>query len=746
MTDRLAITPLAVGFVFSLAMHATLVPLAWHEVNHADTDSPNLRVVRIDAPTDAVAGARLTIRYDVLNLGLGRADAAWRDAIYLSTDNRLDAGDAQLASADRPRGLASDDRYTNAVDVTIPPRAAGGRWLIVVADSGQQLTEPTGERDNTRAAPIRILTPPRPDLLPVAIVAPPSAKPGATIPLSLEIINEGDQPATLGWVDRMYLSLDDQLSDDDAMLLQRQRSASLAAGEAYFVGPIEAALPAAYSGMVHLIASADDDDAVLESPNESNNTFAIPLHIDRDASASQTRPRRVEREQRPTPKPDPEPRTRREAPPPEPERYVRLGDDEGIDEPTVAWLPYRDFQELIAPKDDQTEQPAVTPESRPEATGVTPSEPAPAATEAPRQAAVRGVPDAAPAEPQPTPPGREAAEVSDPRPSGAPEADAPQPVADAPPLDQPLAEADRPEPTLDPVDQPESTGPINPDGGAADQMPADSPVTDGQPTRSEASLPPPTETGEDAASALPREMNEAAPLGPIATPDAESPVDDPAAPTAQAAATSDEPMLDDPAKQAAATAPPDATGQPAELDPATSDQPHPDGQPTESDPTPGPITDATDPAESPTEPRESNDPSEQAPPGQPEAAAPAQPSQPSPDAAPQDPRDVTPTRLREFPEQVRPGKVLTQSGIEVIVARPRISVASALTSSPHNPKVRVVFRPDGTVKSAEILRSSGYVNIDSPIRASLYRWRARGERLKELNRSFEIEVTFILSR
>lgn len=93
---------------------------------------------------------------------------------------------------------------------------------------------------------------------------------------------------------------------------------------------------------------------------------------------------------------------------------------------------------------------------------------------------------------------------------------------------------------------------------------------------------------------------------------------------------------------------------------------------------------------------------------------------------------------------VRPGRVVAGEGIEIKTMHPRFSAVALSSSIPRNPLVRVVFNKEGTVVQAEVLRSSGYANIDGPILASLYKWKASGRKLEQLNRSFEVNINIIL--
>lgn len=114
-----------------------------------------------------------------------------------------------------------------------------------------------------------------------------------------------------------------------------------------------------------------------------------------------------------------------------------------------------------------------------------------------------------------------------------------------------------------------------------------------------------------------------------------------------------------------------------------------------------------------------------------------------PTSAPRSDREADPTAL-VYAQSVRPGRVLTGPGLEVKTFRPDYSAASAF-ALPHNPKAVITFDLDGTVLQADLLTSTGYENVDSPLLTSLYRWKATGKRLEAFTAPFQIEITILLN-
>ncbi len=82
----------------------------------------------------------------------------------------------------------------------------------------------------------------------------------------------------------------------------------------------------------------------------------------------------------------------------------------------------------------------------------------------------------------------------------------------------------------------------------------------------------------------------------------------------------------------------------------------------------------------------------------------------------------------------RLGKPLTARGLEIKTVRPELTVTTRNFTPARNPRVRVVFGRDGTVKHAAYVRGhdTGSREWDVAVRDAIYRWTARGEELKKI--------------
>lgn len=118
---------------------------------------------------------------------------------------------------------------------------------------------------------------------------------------------------------------------------------------------------------------------------------------------------------------------------------------------------------------------------------------------------------------------------------------------------------------------------------------------------------------------------------------------------------------------------------------------------------------------------------------------------PRPTNVPREDRESQPYSLDHHKITGKIGGVLVGKGVEILTRLPRFSAVTQASIWPKaNPVVEITFATDGVVIEADIIRSSGYAGIDSPILASVYHWKAKGEILKKLARPIKRKFTFKL--
>lgn len=86
-----------------------------------------------------------------------------------------------------------------------------------------------------------------------------------------------------------------------------------------------------------------------------------------------------------------------------------------------------------------------------------------------------------------------------------------------------------------------------------------------------------------------------------------------------------------------------------------------------------------------------------------------------------------PAATRFEQSYIIPGRVWAQQGVRLKTVRPRFSPAARMTAYPFNPIVRIEFDGEGKVIRVNYVRSSGWDNVDAPLRVAIYKWTAEGD-------------------
>jgi uncharacterized repeat protein (TIGR01451 family) len=232
---------------------------------------PNLLVSALNAAAAVVPGADLVISDTTKNNGSVAAPLS-TTKFYLSSDNKIDAGDVVLGS----RAISTlDPKQTSAgsTTVTIPSGSSLARYfLIAVADADNTIAE-INNSNNKKSRKLSIT---RPDLTVSRLQTPASAAAGSSIVVNETISNKtavsaGSSNASF------YLSADTILDGSDILLGGRAvpalASKANSAASTTVVIP-GSTLPARY----YLIAVCDSGDAVVEV-NESNNTRSRAITV-----------------------------------------------------------------------------------------------------------------------------------------------------------------------------------------------------------------------------------------------------------------------------------------------------------------------------------------------------------------------------------------------------------------------------------------------------------------------------------
>ena len=245
---------------------------------------PDLQVVRVDAPEEALANHDITISYRVANNGQSNTRTSyWRDAFYLSPDAELDTrSDIFLGTRTHKELLDTGEFYEESVTFTIPADLSGPYYVFVLTDERDQVFEGDNEDNNAGfdPTPVNILSRP-PDLTVLRAKAPGEAEAGKAILVSWTVVNQGTgDTVAAAWTDRVYASTD-EAPGRDILLASFKHEGLLDAGESYSRTEL-VVIPFDFEGQYYLFIRTDAGGKVNEGDREDNNCSPpLPLTVAR---------------------------------------------------------------------------------------------------------------------------------------------------------------------------------------------------------------------------------------------------------------------------------------------------------------------------------------------------------------------------------------------------------------------------------------------------------------------------------
>lgn len=238
---------------------------------------PDLTVLQVNAPTEAVSGQPFQVTFVITNLSGRKAEGLWNDAVYLSADQIFDRATDQPAGwAVRPRDLLKGESYAQTIEATVPDGISGPAHVFVVSDLHDLILESgldSNNRDYDRVSMMIRLQPPV-DLVAGMVTIPTHVLAGQLAAFTYRVVNQGVHPATGRWTDALYLSADPVWDIDDALMGRVNHDGDVLPGGAY-TNAVSAALPGLAPGTYYVIVRSDILNRVPE--NDERNNFAASL-------------------------------------------------------------------------------------------------------------------------------------------------------------------------------------------------------------------------------------------------------------------------------------------------------------------------------------------------------------------------------------------------------------------------------------------------------------------------------------
>ena len=253
-----------------------LDPVRVHPMPYAD-----LVIATVTGPPTATSEQQISLTWTVANQGIGITSINfWKDQLLLSSDLVIgNSDDIALGSVFRSGALEAGASYTKTLPVVLPRGIEGNYYAFVVTDAANAVNEFLFETNNAGHddAPIAISLTPPPDLQVPLVSVPSEGRATESIVVTWQVTNDGPGSARGSWVDRVYLSSDQQIGND-TLLGSFTRTEDLPSGVAY--GRTEAVtLPDVAAGSYYVLVVTDAQNTVYEHTQENNNHRTAPTTL-----------------------------------------------------------------------------------------------------------------------------------------------------------------------------------------------------------------------------------------------------------------------------------------------------------------------------------------------------------------------------------------------------------------------------------------------------------------------------------
>lgn len=222
-------------------------------------------------PRGALPGTSVNVEVELRNVGTDAAPA-FTSNLYLSATGLLD-GTARLVGTFNAATLAAGAQATITATVTVPAGTPPAEWFLLADLDATDLVAESEESNNLLTAPGRFPT--AFELRPIAVTPLGGGNVGQTIPIELELGNEG-VPFTGSVPIQLYASRDRNLDGNDVTLGTINAAVS---GAVLQTLSLPVTLPVLTPGRFYVIARVDSTGGLVEL-FESNNILASATTFD----------------------------------------------------------------------------------------------------------------------------------------------------------------------------------------------------------------------------------------------------------------------------------------------------------------------------------------------------------------------------------------------------------------------------------------------------------------------------------
>jgi VCBS repeat-containing protein len=249
---------------------------------------PDLQVDSAVVPTSVPAGGTVSMSFTIVNQGtVATTTPNWKDSVYLSLTNQVTQDAILVGTYDNGAALGPGEKYTTVTGpMNIPIRYGGDVYLIVVADSSNQVDEYPNDGNDSQAFQFHVVPQPFADLVTGNVITPTQVVAGAQVSVTFTVTNKGSGPTnTDTWNDTVWLTLDKTRpgpTDGGILLATVQHTGALNVGDSYNE-TVNVTIPNNIkSGVYYLTPWADSYGVVLQNELASNINPDDPHEIYND--------------------------------------------------------------------------------------------------------------------------------------------------------------------------------------------------------------------------------------------------------------------------------------------------------------------------------------------------------------------------------------------------------------------------------------------------------------------------------
>jgi hypothetical protein len=230
----------------------------------------DLVVSDIIIPSLAYPGQKVEIAWTITNQGTDDISGTWDDYVSLSSENGAFGQSGWYPFTGK---IAANETIERRQLIQL--HSTSDLKVSIKVDDWNRIVEFGKETNNEMVADhfIKIASSglPTPNLQVSSITAPPTAFSSQEIEVSWAVTNQGSEGTnSSAWHDRVWLSLDRILDNNDTFLGNALNSSALAVGESY-INRLTTRLPNGIAGNYYVLVRTDGFSDVFEAQNEADN-------------------------------------------------------------------------------------------------------------------------------------------------------------------------------------------------------------------------------------------------------------------------------------------------------------------------------------------------------------------------------------------------------------------------------------------------------------------------------------------